>query len=240
MAPTPWQSRLPTLDANDPYRRSRPRSRQPCGRQLQAEMNARMRQCHAVDGVANMAQLGGRRLEKLFSCRRVEKNLLDLDGCADGNCRRSNLVLLSAIDPQAISHWRARYTRQNLHLGYRTDARQRLAAKSQGGDAKQIVIVLELARRMTLNCKIQVLCSHSFAVVGDANQRCAASFNPNKNLRCAGVERVLDQLFDHRRRALDHFTGSDAACYCFGQDLNFHLTCRSRFDNNVAQFTRSR
>src|SRR6266536_6064961 len=158
---------------------------------LQAEMNARMRQCHAVDGVANMAQLGGRRLEKLFSCRRVEKNLLDLDGCADGNCRRSNLVLLSAIDPQAISHWRARYTRQNLHLGYRTDARQRLAAKSQGGDAKQIVIVLELARRMTLNCKIQVLCSHSFAVVGDANQRCAASFNPNKNLRCAGVERVL-------------------------------------------------
>ena len=203
-------------------------------------MSARLRQCHAVDGVANMAQLGGRRLEKLFSCRRVEKNLFDLDGRADGNCRRSNLVLLSAIDPQAISHWCARYTRQNFQLGDGSDARQSLAAKSQGGNAKQIVIVLEFARRMTLNCKIQVLCSHSFAVVGDANQRCAASFDPNKNLRCPGVERVLDQLFDHRRRALDHFTGSDAACHGFGQDLNFHLTSHSRFDNNVARFIRSR
>ena len=47
------------------------------------------------------------------------------------------------------------------------------------------------------------------AVVGDADQPLAAVGEGDVDPPGAGVERILDQLLDRRRRPLDHLAGSD-------------------------------
>ena len=52
---------------------------------------------------------------------------------------------------------------------------------------------------------------HARTVVGDANEPPPAAVGEHVDAARAGVERVLDQLFHHARRALDHLAGGDAA-----------------------------
>src|SRR5690554_4580579 len=47
------------------------------------------------------------------------------------------------------------------------------------------------------------------AVIGDANQLAAAAGDLDVDSRCAGVERVLQQLFDDAGRTLDHLARGD-------------------------------
>ena len=57
--------------------------------------------------------------------------------------------------------------------------------------------------------KPQVVRGDSFAIVDDYDQVDAAGFQVDLDPPRAGIDRVLDQLFYDRRRALDDFTGSD-------------------------------
>src|SRR5207237_3536766 len=86
----------------------------------------------------------GKCLENLPPRWRVEKNVFDLDGRAEGACGGSKLVSLAAVNTETVPHWSLCRTRDDLHLGHRTDARQGLAAKSQRRDAKQIGVGFSL------------------------------------------------------------------------------------------------
>ncbi len=63
---------------------------------------------------------------------------------------------------------------------------------------------------MALDRERQLIWRHAGAVVGDRNQRLAALLEDNLDARGAGVDRVLDQFLDRRRRALDDLARGDA------------------------------
>jgi hypothetical protein len=63
----------------------------------------------------------------------------------------------------------------------------------------------------------QLFAHDAAAVVLDRDQAHAAGQQAHRDLRGAGVERVVDQLAHHRRRALDHLAGGDLADQFVGQ-----------------------
>ena len=56
----------------------------------------------------------------------------------------------------------------------------------------------------------------------DADEPAAAAVGEHVDARGAGIERVLDELLDRARRALDHFAGGDAVDDGFGELADGH------------------
>ena len=100
------------------------------------------------------------------------------------------------------------------------DGRQRLAAEAERGDGEQVLDVAQLAGGVALEGQQGVVAQHAAAVVGDADQAAAAGFDLDAQLGGAGVERIFEQLLDHRSGALHHFTGGDLVGDLVGQDAD--------------------
>src|SRR5437899_743447 len=81
------------------------------------------------------------------------------------------------------------------------------AAEAQGGHLLEVLEAADLARRVAIEGEEGVVPPHAAAVVGDRDARLAAPLELDANGGRAGVESVLDQLLDHRRRALHHLAG---------------------------------
>src|SRR5580693_8181793 len=62
-----------------------------------------------------------------------------------------------------------------------------------------------------------IVAHHAAAVVGDLDQLFATSFDVDLDASRACVERVLEQLFYHRGRALHHLAGGDFVGYVLGE-----------------------
>jgi hypothetical protein len=62
---------------------------------------------------------------------------------------------------------------------------------------------------MTLNREHGIVARHAAAVVHDAQEPAPARFNINRDSMRTRINRILDQLLSHRRRALHHFTSGD-------------------------------
>ncbi len=174
---------------------------------LQSEMHAGISQCQPVHGIANVAQLGCRRFQKFAPRRGIEEYISDLNGRPKRSCRGNNPFLLSAAHEQSIGARRTRRSRKDLHPGDRSNTRQSLAAKTKSRNSKQILFIVEFAGRMAFDRPIEIFRRHSFAIVGHANQRTTAFFDPDRNLIGACVQRILNQLFNYRSRPLDDFAG---------------------------------
>jgi hypothetical protein len=57
--------------------------------------------------------------------------------------------------------------------------------------------------------RLDILARHSASVVSDTNELVSAFLDKNVDARRTCVERILDELFDNRRWALDYFTRGD-------------------------------
>src|SRR5262249_53228083 len=68
----------------------------------------------------------------------------------------------------------------------------------------------------------EVVAAHAGTVVADANEPAPAAVGEDVDARRAGIERVLDELLDHARGALDHLAGSDAVDDAFGELADGH------------------
>ena len=77
--------------------------------------------------------------------------------------------------------------------------------------ALEIVEGAELRGRVAVEREHHVVAVHPGAVVVDRDPSLAAGVERDRDARGAGVERVLDQLLDHRRRTLDDLAGGDLA-----------------------------
>ena len=66
----------------------------------------------------------------------------------------------------------------------------------------------------------RLVAAHAAAVVDDADQPPPAALDLDLDAPRAGVERVLDQLLDHRGRPLDHLAGGDLVDHVVRQDLD--------------------
>ncbi len=97
---------------------------------------------------------------------------------------------------------------------------QRLAAKPERPNRRQIVGPRDLARRVTLDREPRVLRIHPFAVVLDAQRLLPAELDGDRNPPRARVERVLDELLDDRRRTLDDLAGGDLIGEVQGQAVD--------------------
>ena len=104
---------------------------------------------------------------------------------------------------------------------HRADRGQRLAAEAERADVEQVVAG-QLRGGVALDREREVGARHAGAVVGDADQPPPAAVGHHLDAARAGVERVLDELLDHARRALDHLAGGDAVDDAFGELADGH------------------
>ena len=74
---------------------------------------------------------------------------------------------------------------------------------------------------MPLKREQRVVAHHTAAVVGDLDESLTASFHLKLDPGRARVQRVLEQLFYDRRRALHNFAGGDLVRNSFGKDVDF-------------------
>ena len=70
-------------------------------------------------------------------------------------------------------------------------------------------MALQLRRRVALERQVRLVRRHARAVVADADEPEPAALDLDLDAARAGVERVLDQLLDHRGGPLDHLAGGD-------------------------------
>jgi hypothetical protein len=81
-------------------------------------------------------------------------------------------------------------------------------------DIEQIVII-KFRGRVTFDAQFQFVTGHSPTIIGDRNQRPAASGHNDVNPPGAGIDRVLNQLFDNTGRSFDDFASGDLIDYIF-------------------------
>ena len=177
------------------------------GRQREADI--RVRHGEALHDLGDGHVLGALRLQELEARRHAGEQIAHLDARAGIAGRRLHLALGAAIDGEREGLRRPARARQDRELRDRADRRQRLAAKAERADGEQIFLG-QLRGGMPLDRQQQIVRRHAAAVVGDADQRQPARRGDDLDLAGAGVERVLDQLLDDARRALDDLAGGDA------------------------------
>src|SRR5262249_61391497 len=89
------------------------------------------------------------------------------------------------------------------------DRRQRLPAKAERGDAKQIFLAADLTGCMGFECDENVFTRHALAIVRDRDPAASPLIELDDDPPGAGVERVLDQLLHDGRRPFDDLAGCD-------------------------------
>ena len=206
--------------------RYRRRDQHGIGRRMQLEMFVGMGQRIVCDQRGNVRQLGRLRLQEFLPRRSIEEKI------AHGN--RRSLWQPGFFDPRnlpavyfdhrprvvlrhillILCRFRPRFQPQARH---RRDRRQRLAAKSQRGDAQQVFGVLDLRRRMPFKRQHGVVAHHAAAVVGNLDQLLSAGLDADLDSRRARVQRVLQHLLHHGRRPLHHLACGDLVGDGFGE-----------------------
>ena len=136
-----------------------------------------------------------------------------------------------AIDNPAVHPDRRRAPlitgpRGNGKTRHRPDRGQGFAAKSQGGDAKQVILAVcvgcELGGGVAFHREGQFAGPEAGAVVRHQNARQTSAVGLDFDPTRARVQGVLDQFLDHARRALDHFAGGDAVNQIRRQSADGH------------------
>ena len=172
-------------------------------------MRLGMRQRVVRDKRRDVAQLGRFRFQEFPPRGHAVENIRDADRRPRRNARRLHADQLAAreLDARSLLFFRrARFEKQPRNRG---DRRQRLAAKSERRDRKQVVRGAQLRRRVALERQQRVVMVHSAAVVNHADHALAARFDFDANRARARVQRVFEQLLHHRRGPLDHLARRD-------------------------------
>jgi hypothetical protein len=178
----------------------------------------------AAHGFRRVGQLGRLALEELAPGRGAEEELAHLDAGARGPCGRLQLAA-ARVQPMGVgSFGRAADDGQ---LADRGDGGQRLAAKAHGRHAFQLGQRADLAGSVPPQGQRQLLGGDAAAVVFDHDRADAAGGELHRDLRGAGVQRVVDQLAYHRGRPLDHLARRDLAHQLVGQ-LADRAPCRAQ------------
>ena len=200
------------------YRRQLDRRPRPVA---QIEPDTGMGHADPVDRFDRVGHFGRRRLEELEPRRSGVEQVADLDPGAGGVGGRLHPALAAALDgdaPGAVGAVRAAGEGQP---GDGADRRQRLAAKPEGGDVLEVVVG-KLRGGVALDRQLELGGGHPGAVVGNRDQRPAAVADDHVDPRRPGVDAVLHQLLDRRRRPLDHLAGGDAVDDGLGEPAQGH------------------
>ena len=164
------------------------------------------RQGMAAHAVHTMGQLGGVGFEEFAPCWGVEKQVLHFDRgahlarcwdeLAGAGLQGHGMALLSRAGGQA-------------EVGHRRNRRQRFTPKTHGRHRFQVLQVADLAGGMALEGHRQLFRGNAASVVFDADQPNPTGAQTHMNLAGTGIECVVQQLAQHRRRSLNDLASSD-------------------------------
>jgi hypothetical protein len=171
------------------------------------------RQRVAAHRLQAVRQLGGVGLEELAPRRRAEEQLAHLHRGAGGARGRRSSPLRPSSRAGVGGVGGAAGDLQSAIALMAASASPRkpivpTASRSAGGD---------LAGGMARSASGSSSRGMPHAVVLDRDQAHAAGQQPHRDLRGAGVQRVVHQLAHHRGRALHHLAGGDLADQLVGQ-----------------------
>ena len=93
----------------------------------------------------------------------------------------------------------------------RSNRREGLTAKAMGCNLLEVLHGLNFARGMPSHGQAEIDLRDAAAVVLDPDAPNAAIFEGQVDLLGASVDRIFEQLFDHRGRTLDDLAGCDLA-----------------------------
>ena len=179
-----------------------------------------MRQRVVRDQRSDVRQLGGFGLQEFAARRDVEEQIAHADRSSQrqpGLFDRQDLASGNFDDGSSGVFRGMRLQAQAADGG---DGGQRFSAKAQGRDVQQVVGVADFRGGVTLEGQHGVVAHHAAAVVDHLDQLAASGLNVHANAAGTGIERVLQQLLRHRRRALDHLARGDLVGYIFGENVD--------------------
>ena len=170
-----------------------------------------------------MPALGGIAAQEFEPGRDIVEQVLDADRRALGVAAPLAAHHVRALDAQARAGRLALGAGGQRDLRDGGDAGQRLAAKAQRVDVIQVLDLAQLAGRVPGKGQLDLGGGDAAAVVGDAHQAPPALAHLDVDRGRPGVDGVFDQLFDHRRRSLDHLAGRDFVRDFLAQNLDRHV-----------------
>ena len=176
---------------------------------MEGERYVRSRHSEAAHGVFGMPELGAGGAQELAAGRNVEEEIAHLHRRAE--LRRGGLDGRDhpPVDPHPRPTRGVPWPTRELDSRHRGDARQRLPAKPHARDAIQIVERCDLAGRMARERESELAGGNTESVVAHPDQTGSSRFELDVNRRRIRIERVLDELLDHRRGALHDLPGRD-------------------------------
>ena len=189
---------------------------------LQFELDLRMGQGHAGEGLRRVAQFGGRGPQELAADRRVEEQVADLHAAYPGPRHRGPHRRPVRRGPAVRSRWPASATR--LRIRRRLTARNRgqgLASEAQRVHVEQIVGRANLAGGVTGDRPAAVVGPGMPAAVVAHATRCDATLlQDHFDLSCCGIDGVFQQLLDHAGGTLNDLAGRDLVDHAGRQRLD--------------------
>ena len=176
----------------------------------QGKRDGVVRECCFGHGRRHRARLRLRGRQELAARRRPGEETLH-EHVGPARARRELLGdRPAALDPQPDGLGRGAVGGRQRQLRDRCDRRQGLSAKPEGRHLQKVGVGRNLRRGVPLERKPRVLGGHSRAVVAHEDPVHAAPVHLHVDARGAGVEGVLDELFDRGGRALHDLASGDA------------------------------
>ena len=181
------------------------------GADIARERKARLRRghrqpLHRVGSGEGFRPVG---LQELEPRRGGGEEIARLDARANGRGAGFDRAFDSVLDHEPQARRRALDAGADFEPRHRGDRGQRLAAEAEGRDRGQVA-VRDFRRRVPLDGKREIGFVQPMPVVDDPDQPAPAGLDRDLDRLCSGVERVLDQFLDRRRRPLDHLARGDA------------------------------
>ena len=168
-----------------------------------------MPQGHLGDEPRHLCRLGAVRLQELPPRRHVVKEIGHLQDRALGRPHLTGRDDGTAGDADLRATGRALRPSPQQEMRHRGNTWQRLAPEPERRDRRQVLEPADLAGSVPLECEHGLVRGHAFTVVFDPDEPLAAELDCDGDPCRPGIERVLHQLLDDRRRPLDHLAGRD-------------------------------
>ena len=184
---------------------------------VEDEMDVGIDEHDALEGLKDIAELGGVGLEELASRGYIIEKVIDLEAAAHGGgggFLRHDLRggYLDAGAELVVGH-----AREQLHLCDGGDGGEGLTTESHRTEGEEVVGLADLRRGMTLEGEAGIGLGHAAAVVDDLNGGAPSIDDDDMDGGRPCVDSILHQLLDHRGRALDHLTSGNLVGYTVGE-----------------------
>ncbi len=187
----------------------------------QQEADLRGRQGIVFDKFINVADLCSLGTQEFPAGRSVAKEVPNFkDSTAAAACFM-DFVQLSIVEDGCGSKGCGTLSGGDGHPRDRGDGWNGLAAKTQGADGLQILIVSDLGGAVSFQAEEYIIFIHALAIVNDPDQSGTAALNLDLDSVSSCIETVLKKLFHNGCWTFDHFACGNAIGELFWEYADF-------------------